>query len=143
MVGNGKFKHQDLDLLPEHLSPAAAKQPSDESDLYFQNKIAPFPIFFSSPIHDGFETHYTSAEQYFQHKKALFHDYHLTAKKILLNWDPYELRKQITMSQEWKDPEEEVKSNILRSKFLQNPNLHQILVDSGTLHLHEASADHK
>lgn len=146
VVGNGKFKHQDLDLLPEHLSVATAKQPSDETDLYFQSEHSPLSNFFHSPILDKDEIHYTSAEQNFQHKKALFHEYYLTAKKILQNRDPYELKQLgnlVPMSQDWKDTEEDTMTDILRSKFLQNPNLLQILVSTGSLHLHEASADQK
>lgn len=37
MVDGGKFKHHDLDHLPPHLSIANAKQPSNETDLYFQS----------------------------------------------------------------------------------------------------------
>lgn len=146
VLGNGKFKHQDLDLLPPHLSIATAKQPCDESDLYFQSEFSPLSNFFSSPIIDENETHYTSSEQFFQHKKALFHGYTLTADKILRTRDPYELKRlgnKVTQSQEWKDMEEETMLTILRAKFLQNPNLYQILIDTGSLHLHEASADHK
>lgn len=124
VVGNGKFKHQDLDLLPSHLSVANAKQPSNETDLYFQSEHSPFFNFFSSPIYDGFGTSYNSAEQFFQHKKASFHGYIYTASKIMLTRDPYELKRLgnlVQMTQEWKDTEEDIMLNILRSKFTQNP----------------------
>lgn len=146
LVGNGKYKHQDLDLLPSHLSIANAKQPAYESDLYFQSEYSPLSNFYSSPIDDGFDTRYSSAEQFFQHKKALFHNYTLTANKIMLNRDPYELKRLgnlVQISQEWRDTEEDLMLNILRSKFTQNQGLAEILINTGQLHLHEASSDPK
>lgn len=71
VIGNGKYKHQDLDLIPPHLSIENAKQPSNDTDLYFQSEYSPLSNFFYSPILDGSGIYYTSAEQYFQHKKAL------------------------------------------------------------------------
>lgn len=81
----------------------------------------------------------------FQHKKAVFHNYSRTADKIMLNRDPYELKRlgnQITIKQDWRDSEE-VMYDILRCKFSQNPNLAESLTNTGLLHLHEASADRK
>lgn len=146
IIDGGKYKHQDLDLLPPHLSIAIAKQPSNETDLYFQSEFSPLSNFFAASIDDGYGICYTSAEQFFQHKKALFHSYSQTANKILKNRDPYELKRLgnlIQTNQEWRQTEESVMTNILRSKFTQNPDLTQILLNTGTLHLHEASADHK
>lgn len=147
VVGSGKYKHQDLDLLPPHLNLSTAKQPFDDSDLYFQSEYSPLSNFYPCPITDDSDgTYYTCAEQFFQHKKALFHEYTLTAEKIMKNRSPYELKRlgnQVTMNQEWKDKEEEVMTDILRAKFLQNTELSEILINTGSLHLHEASADHK
>lgn len=146
IVDGDKFKHQDLDLLPPYISIEIAKQPSNESDLYFQSEHSPLSNFYATPIDDGFGICYTSAEQFFQHKKALFHNYSQTASKILKNRDPYELKRLgnlVQTTQEWRDTEESIMSNIIHSKFTQNPHLADILLNTGTLHLHEASADRK
>lgn len=146
VVGNGKYKHQDLDLLPPHLSIANAKQPSNESDLYFQSEYSPLSNFYLATIIDDSGVIYSSAEQCFQRKKALSHGYNQTAKKIMLNRDPYELKRlgnQVQVNQEWRDSEENTMTQILRSKFTQNPDLAEILVNTDQLHLHEASADQK
>lgn len=146
VVGNGKFKHQDLDLLPPHLSIANAKQPSNESDLYFQSEYSPLSNFYLTRITDDSGTCYNSAEQYFQHKKALSNGYTLIADKIMINRDPYELKRlgnKVQPSKEWNDIEEETMTQILRSKYTQNPDLAEILISTDQLHLHEASADQK
>lgn len=146
VVGNGKYKHQDLDLLPSHLSIANAKQPSNDSDLYFQSEYSPLSNFYTCPIVDESSTTYICAEQLFQFKKAQFHEYHLTADKIMLTNDPYELKRLgnlVPPNQQWRDTEEDIMFDILRCKFSQNSNLAEILLNTGTLHLHEASADLK
>lgn len=146
IIDGDKYKHQDLDLLPPHLSIASAKQPSNDTDLYFQSEYSPLSNFFNASIDDGFGIRYTSAEQFFQHKKALFHSYSQVANKILKNRDPYELKRlgnQVQINQEWRQTEEQIMTNILRSKYTQNPHLAHILLSTGDLHLHEASADLK
>lgn len=133
-------------MLPAHLSIAKAKQISDEKDLYFQSEYSPLSNFFACPIYDENDTCYNSAEQQFQHKKALHHDYLFTANKIMLTWDPYELKRLgnlIPASQSWLQEEEAIMSTILRAKFTQNPSLASILIATGQLHLHEANADSK
>lgn len=124
VVGTNKYKHQDLDLLPAHLSISKAKQISDESDLYFQSEFSPLSNFYACPIFDENDTCYNSAEQLFQHKKALHHEFIFTANKIMLTWDPYELKRLgnlIPTSHAWLQEEETIMEEILRAKFTQNP----------------------
>lgn len=146
VLGNNKYRHQDLDLLPAHLSIIKAKQIADESDLYFQGEYSPFSNFFSCPIYDEDDICYNSAEQFFQHKKAMHHEFLFTANKIMLTWDPYEIKRLgnlIPTSQDWLQKEEEVMKDILGLKFAQNPELADLLKTTGQLHLHEATADAK
>lgn len=145
VLGTSKYKHQDLDLLPAHLSVSKAKQISDDTDLYFQSEFSPLSNFYACPIYEN-DTCYNSAEQAFQHKKALHHDFLFTANKIMLTWDPYELKRLgnlIPASQTWLQEEELIMEEIIRAKFTQNPVLADILDATGELHLHEATADTK
>lgn len=146
ILGNDKYKHQDLDLLPTHLSVANAKQIIDENDLYFQSEHSPLSNFYSCPIYDHEDTCFVSAEQLFQFRKATHHDYLLTANKILLTKDPYEIKRLgnlVPTSQTWLQKEESVMTETLQLKFSQNPSLANILIATGDLHLHEATADRK
>lgn len=146
IINNNKYKHQDLDLLPAHLSIANAKQIADENDLYFQSEHSPLSNFYACPIYDNDDICYISAEQIFQHKKAIHHNFQLTADKILLTRDPYEIKRLgnlIPTSQTWLEKEESVMEEILQLKFSQNPILANTLIATGDLHLHEATADRK
>lgn len=146
VLGNGKYKHQDLDLLPAHLSISKAKQIADDSDLYFQSEYSPLSNFYPCTIYDENDVYFNCAEQLFQHKKAIHHNFLFTADKIMLTRDPYELKRlgnQLPTSQTWLQEEEAIMTDILRDKFTQNGDLAGVLIATGNLHLHEATADSK
>lgn len=146
IIENIKYKHQDLDLLPNHLSLAKAKSRSDDIDLFFQGEHSPLSNFYPARIEDNDHTIFASAEQLFQHKRAIFESYPITAEKIKKNSNPYEIKRLgnlVPLSDQWKNAESDIMSDILLKKFCQNPKLGAFLTNTADLNLHEATNDRK
>lgn len=147
IIGDSKFKLQDLDLLPPLLTAASSKTLHFEDDIYFQSELSPLSNFFPSPFQDSDFAIYENVEQAFQYKKAISHNNQQLAHKIIKSRDPYEHKRLGNLidqpSQEWKDSEESTMSNLLKLKFSQNPFLAAFLISTGEKSLHEATGDKK
>lgn len=146
VIGSHKYKHCDLDLLPEELSVGKAKTREEEEDVYFQSEDSFLSNFFPCKITDPDGSVYNCAEQAYQHKKAVACGSPQTADKIFKQRDPYEIKrlgKQVSSNSEWLSQEESIMSAILTEKFKQNDNLCALLVDTDNKRLHEASNDNK
>lgn len=146
VIGDNKYKHHDLDLLPENLSIQKAKTRRDGNDIYFQSEFSPLSNFSPSRIEDDDHSVFTSGEQAFQYRKAVFANFHRTAQKIKRNDNPYEIKRlgnQVPTSDQWKNIETDVMADILLKKFCQNPDLSNLLLETGDHNLHEASNDHR
>lgn len=146
IIGNTKYKHTDLDLLPPLLTVACAKTIHLDQHIYFQSEYSPFSNFYLSPFEDASSQLFQSVEQAFQYRKALHHNSMQIAVKILAIRDPYKhkrLGNLITPDQQWRDRESNDMAELLSYKFTQNPSLTALLINTGLRHLHEASADSK
>ena len=90
------------------------------------------------------DTTYHSAEQYIQHKKVTYFKDNKMAKKIMEAQTPYEcmmLAKEIDNVDQnrWNEVAKELCYQGIEAKFNQNPNLGNILKNTGTLTLVESS----
>lgn len=144
VLGTNKIKHKDLDLLPEAISLEKAKTRRDHDDLYFQGENSPLSNFYPCRIEDNDHSIFSSAEQLFQYKKAIHANFRLTAAKIKLTFDPYEVKRLgnlVPTPDSWKALEIDLMSDILLKKYTQNPALGDRLLNTGNLNLHEASND--
>lgn len=146
LIEGHKYKHRDLDLLPDALSVGNAKTRAEDEDIYFQSESSYLSNFYPCKILDPDGTVYNCAEQAFQHKKAIACECLITAEKIMRQKDPYEMKRlanQITITADWISQEESIMSKILSEKFKQNDKLCALLIDTGSKQLHEASNDSK
>lgn len=147
IIGEGKFKLHDLDLLPPLLTAPSVKTLHIENDIYFQSELSPFSNFFPALIQDSDSILYDSVEQAFQHKKAISHNNHQIAAKIMKTRDPYEHKRLGNLidqpSQQWRASEHQIMSDLLHLKFTQNPSLGTLLINTGQKALHEATGDRR
>lgn len=114
--------------------------------IYFNSEHSPFSNFYPSKLEDANGQCFECMEQAFQHRKALFHNSHQTAQKILQTRNPWEHKRSgnlIDTNQEWRNTEEDVMSEILLYKFTQHPDLSDLLINTGQPRLHEATVDKK
>lgn len=142
VVGEGKYRHKDLDLLPTHLALGKAKTREEAEEIFFQGELSPLSNFYPAQIVTDDSMVFCSVEQAFQFKKATFLGWNLTADKIVKTRDPYEIKRLSNLlpsSDEWKATEYETMVEIVQLKFIQNEDLRQILLSTGDKALHEAT----
>lgn len=92
ILGANKYKHQDLDLIPDAISLAKAKTRQEDDDLYFQSEHSFLSNFYSCRVEENDHLVFSSAEQLFQYRKAIHANYKLTAIKIKRSSNPYEVK---------------------------------------------------
>lgn len=146
IVGDTKYKHLDLDLLPPQLSVEKAKSRSDDDCIYFQVEASFLSNFYPARFNDENGILYSNVEQAYQYKKARFHNKISVANKMLCERDPYEVKrlsKKTPTSAERIDQEQTIMKDLLCRKFVQNQDLAHALLGTENKQLHEASADNK
>lgn len=142
VVGDGKYRHRDLDLLPSELTLSKAKTREEEEDIFFQGEFSPLSNFFPTHIVAEDSIEFCSAEQAFQFRRACFVGEEFISTKILRTRDPYEIKRLsnfLPPNEEWKAIQHKTMADILRLKFTQNVELRQFLLDTGNKSLHEAT----
>lgn len=146
IIGNEKFHHSDLDLLPLNLSIENATTRINDEDIFFQGAESPFSNFYPSTIVDENDRIFFNAEQLFHHRRATYHGKTNIANKILKTRSPTEIKKlskKFQSSPDWRASEESIMAEILLLKFTQNRDLGQTLLKTGERQLHEATGDRK
>lgn len=131
IVGNEKYHHSDLDLLPQK---------------FIQGEESPFSNFYPCMIADNGGQIFFSAEQLFQYRRAKSHGKLSIAAKMLKtrnNAELLRLAKKIQPSNEWRTGEEGFMADILMLKFTQNKDLGRTLINTGNRQLHEATGNRK
>lgn len=87
-------------------------------------------------------TKFTSTEQCFQFCKARSHNELAKAQRIIVNNDPFvckEIGDSISDNDKWLSCREKTLSDINRLKYSQNPELMELLIDTGNNILQEAT----
>lgn len=73
----------NIDEIPEYLTPEAAATPSKNNITAFFSKFSPLSNFYHVKVTDEDGTEYISNEQFYQHRKALYHSDDLQATAIM------------------------------------------------------------
>ena len=146
LVIDGKhYGVNDLDKLPQKLSPLEVTTKSNNDTIGFFGELCPFSNFYSSQFnHNGINYH--SGEQLIQHQKTLHCGDMATAGRILATKTAIAC-KQLSYTiqnydhQSWIDVTHDKCHDGLRAKFAQNPHILRALLSTGNKLLVESSKD--
>ncbi len=147
LVIEGKsYSVSNLDELPGDLDPRKLATPSKNNITAFYSAASPLSNFHAAEIRDADGTVYSTCEQYYQHRKALYHNDDVQATLIMKCKTPHEAYKagQNIKNQNDSDwyKKDLAKSQMYKcclAKFDQNDHLKQFLVQTGESVLVEAS----
>lgn len=95
VIGNDKYHHADLDLLPPNLSTQNATTRIDDEDIFFQGNESPFSNFYPCLIEDEGGMTFFNAEQLFHYRRAKSHWKITIANKILKTRNPFEIKSYL------------------------------------------------
>ena len=144
-VGKNIYNVDTLESLPDNIHPRRLASRTSDNVLLFggmYSEFTPLSNFYSKAFKFN-GVSYVSAEQAFQHRKALFFDDTVTAGKILSARKPIEalrLGGKVADfdSTKWKSQRYNTMKDILRSKFSQNKELKTHLLCTKNFDLAEA-----
>ena len=139
------YYRENIHTLPPELAADKVTSETNNEVMAFFGELHPLSNFHSCRFDFEGET-FHSSEQLIQMKKAeLFEDQ--TARERILNSTVAQDSKEIAMDianfnkDEWNKLAENLCYEGIRQKFVQNPHLHNYLLDTGTKTLVEASYD--
>lgn len=148
VVNNKVFIVNNLNDLPADLHPKNFSFKSNDTTLAFGGALSEFNTFSNwSPAKFEYNDHmYVSLEQAYMHTKALDNGDAESAKKIMYNTDPREIKflgSKVDMTDiaKWDESREELMLNLLRAKFSQNPEMKAELLQTGERKLGETGRD--
>ena len=146
VVLDGKHFYRDnIHTLPPELAADKVTSKSNNEIIAFFGELHPLSNFHRCEfIYEG-DTYY-SAEQFIQHKKAIYFDDKIAQNRILNSSDPLdckEIAKDIKDydKDKWNADAEEICYEGIRRKFEQNEMLKNYLLDTGNKTLVEGSYD--
>ena len=120
-------------------------QKADEDKIIFLGCHSIFSNFHSSPfVLDS--THYNCVEQWIQSQKAALFNDDLSHSKIMCEHNPYKIKKLGSKirnfnQSKWDRSSKEIAYIAVRTKFMQNPPLRNILLSTGDSKIAESSVD--
>ena len=139
-----KYDDNNWDDLPPQLQPASLKQVRiDKDTLAYQSEFAPFSNFFACDTKFGQHTFFC-LEQAYQFVRAKTLNKPLAATRIFLSRDVHYIKQvgnELGTSELWEKRKFDVMYVCLMSKFEQNQNLKDLLLNTGKLQLVEATPD--
>ena len=144
LIIKGKtYTVDNLSDLPEEINGFNSTSKTDGETLGFFGELNPLSNFHRCKFQVE-NTTYHSTEQYIQHKKATYFKDNKVARKIMEASTPYEcmlLSKEIENADHncWNDIAKERCYPGIAAKFVQNPNLGNMLKNTGNLFLIESS----
>ena len=144
-VDGVKYTVDTLGNLPLELAAYQAAEKRDDRALVFHGEWSPYSNFHLSPfLVDGIL--FKSAEHYIQYQKSLIFGDSITVNQILRSQTPIEA-KRLSYNiadfnvQRWMKEGYELCEKGIREKFIQNTPLLEMLKNTGSLILAEASKD--
>ena len=149
LVINGKIYTveplNNLDTLPQDLHPRSTCEVEDEHTLAYFGMHSPFSNFYPCNFTVD-NVQYCCTEQYIQSSKAVEFGDDLAHARIMRSSNPVAMKnigKRIRKFNKtrWNAITPRVARTAVTSKFLQNPSLTQVLLDTGTKVLAEASPE--
>ena len=145
VIDGKRYGENDLDKLPQKLSPLEVTMKSNEDTTGFFGELCPFSNFYPAKFtHNG--VNYHSGEQLIQYQKAIHCGDTSAADRILATTTAIAC-KQLSYSiknykhQSWIGVAHDKCIDGLRAKFVQNPQLLRILLSTGNKLLVESSKD--
>ena len=145
VIDGRRYGTEDLDNLPQAISPINVSTKSNEDVVGFFGELCPFSNFHPAKFSfKGNEFH--SSEQFIQHTKAQYCNDHETADRIL-NAHSALACKQLGYlvknynHQNWVNSIETLCKEGIRAKFEQNPQLLHMLLNTGKKTIVESSKD--
>jgi ribA/ribD-fused uncharacterized protein len=144
--GHKVFDVNSLSKLPQELDPKFICTAKTENVLSFFGSLCPLSNFHPSPfVCEGRQFRWV--EEYFFHKKAELGGDQVSMKKIAEATSPAQCKgigRYVKCDRlKWQKDEVAVMKKALHEKFSQNPDLRLFLLNTGTLHLAEASPTDK
>ena len=144
IVSGIKYKHADLDKLPDEVNLEEAFTRVDGEYIYFNSEHSFLSAFY--PVEFTYKKQtYQTAEQAHAHRKAKGNNHLDIAKQILQQSNPRkckQLAKGLTTSQTWRDNEDSEIEGIQAAKF-SIPVLKNKLIETGNKTLVECTGDRK
>ena len=145
LVLDGKhFYRGNLHTLPIELDPFDVTSNSDNSTIAFFGELNPLSNFHEARFMCEGDFH--CSEQYIQWKKSTFFNDSIVERRILNSTDALD-SKDIARDikdcdkDSWNENAEELCYERIKQKFLQNPHLQEVLVNTGNKILVEACYD--
>ena len=145
VIDGKRYGTDDLDKLPQEISPIKVSTKSDDKVVSFFGELCPFSNFYQANFTYKGQT-YHSSEQFIQHTKSQYCNDQETAYRIL-NTQSALACKQLGYlvknfnQQNWVDSIETLCKDGIRAKFEQNPPLLRALLNTGDKIIVESSKD--
>ena len=145
VIDGRRYGVNDLDNLPQKLSPYEVTTKTNEDTVRFFGELCPFSNFYLAKFsHNGISYH--SGEQLIQHQKALHCNDTDSADRILATKTAIACKQLSYTIQNydhasWIDVVRDRCRDGLKAKFIQNPNLLCTLLSTGNKLLVESSKD--
>jgi len=148
IIEGTRYNIKNIDTLPVCLQPRSICERTVSTEngeyLLFFGKNSPLSNWYSAKFEIGGHT-YSSTEQYFMYRKALFAKDSRRAEEILKKDDPQQIKRignAIRVNHtEWKIPGTYAMEEALKAKFEQNKDLKDYLVSTGHKVLVECTRD--
>jgi ribA/ribD-fused uncharacterized protein len=146
-INSQLYTVDSLHLLPKPLQPANLAVRHMDNHIFFFHEASPFSNFHPSPFTSE-RVQYSCAEQYIQHKKAILFADSNTATQVMETSNPYimkSLGNKVTNfnSKRWLEHIPPIATTALHAKFIQNPSLKSVLLESENKVIVEASPKDK
>ena len=147
VVAGKSYTVDNLDSLPPKLDPKRLFTPTKNNVTAFFSSRSPLSNFYPVSIKDNDGTTYSSSEQMYQHRKALFHSDSVAASKILkasTAFQAYKAGKEVKgqNDSDWYKGAELGKAQMYKAclaKFKDNPSLCDFLLSTGDTQIAEGN----
>ena len=145
IIDGKRYGNDDLDKLPQEISPIKVSTKCDDRVVGFFGKLCPFSNFHPANFTYKGQT-YHSSEQFIQHTKAQYCNDQETANRILHTHSALACKQLGYLvknfhQQNWVDSIETLCKDGIRAKFEQNPPLLRALLNTGDKTIVESSKD--
>lgn len=145
-IAGKTYTTSNLDQIPDDLNPEKIATPSQNNITAFYSSASPLSNFYPTQVSDEDGTQYFSSEQYYQHRKALFHNDDIQATAIMkcsTSHAAYQEGKKV----KGQDNSDWFKTDLAKKqmlkcclrKFFSDEHLKEFLLNTGETDLVEAS----
>lgn len=143
MINGTAYLEDELHLLPTSLLLANIRTRNVRNGIGFSSKESYLSNFYATEVVINGET-FSSSEQAYQYSKAVICGRDDIANFIKQCNDPQKIKHQgdrVEVKKEWEDQKVNVMKCIVTGKFLQNPDLREKLLNTGSTPLFECTTN--